>query len=234
MDDSIATKWHIKAALIYLLLTFALFELSNLDIAVQSYFFDMTSNTWLWPKKEPWLKLFLYDTPKVLLALLALTIIFALAFFNKKAVIKAYKQPLIIMLASLITTPLIIGGLKATTNTACPAALANYGGAIPYIKVLESYPTGRKPTKLQKCFPAGHASGGFALLAFVFLFKTKANRQRAALLALSTGWIMGGYKIAIGDHFLSHTLITMGVAWLVSCTIALVLNQFYLPKTTNT
>ncbi len=36
------------------------------------------------------------------------------------------------------------------------------------------------------------------------------------ITALIIGWSMGIYKMAIGDHFfLSHTLITMILAWLI-------------------
>ncbi len=32
---------------------------------------------------------------------------------------------------------------------------------------------------------------------------------------MATGWTMGGYKMAIGDHFLSHTVTTMILAMLI-------------------
>ena len=34
------------------------------------------------------------------------------------------------------------------------------------------------------------------------------------------GWSMGTYKMLIGDHFLSHTVITMILAWLLILVIA--------------
>ncbi|KAB7881964.1 PAP2 family protein, partial [Poseidonibacter ostreae] len=37
----------------------------------------------------------------------------------------------------------------------------------------------------------------------------------ALIFALSVGWSMGTYKMLIGDHFLSHTIITMLIAWLL-------------------
>jgi len=44
-------------------------------------------------------------------------------------------------------------------------------------------PASEVPISQQRCFPAGHASGG--------------------------------YKMLIGDHFLSHTITTMLLAWLI-------------------
>jgi len=69
------------------------------------------------------------------------------------------------------------------------------------------------------CWPAGHASGGFALLSLFFLFKTKKNRYIALIGALTVGWSMGVYKMLIGDHFLSHTILTMILAWLIVLVI---------------
>jgi len=71
-----------------------------------------------------------------------------------------------------------------------------------------------------KCWPAGHASGGFALLSLFFLFKSRKNKKIAIITALSVGWAMGLYKMVIGDHFLSHTIITMMLAWLIVLIIA--------------
>ena len=43
------------------------------------------------------------------------------------------------------------------------------------------------------------------------------------------GWSTGTYKILIGDHFLSHTVVTMLLAWLIILTIVgLVRSKKYL------
>lgn len=219
MNNLNLTK-HILISIVYLVLVFGLFELTNLDLTIQNYFYDNVKDVWLWSKKEPVLKLFLYDTPKKALAFFALGIIISLLFFRKRDLIKPYKYGLIVVLLSLIITPSVIGLLKATTNSACPVALENYGGDIPYVKVLASYPPNKIPSKIQKCFPAGHASGGFALLSLFFIFITKKNQTLAIVFSMSLGGLMGSYKMIIGDHFISHTLITMGMAWFLTCTIA--------------
>ncbi|KAB7885411.1 phosphatase PAP2 family protein, partial [Poseidonibacter ostreae] len=85
----------------------------------------------------------------------------------------------------------------------------------PDVKLFDSYPTEFVQNKKIKCWPAGHASGGFALLSLFFLFKKRINQIYALIFALSVGWSMGTYKMLIGDHFLSHTIITMLIAWLL-------------------
>ena len=52
-------------------------------------------------------------------------------------------------------------------------------------------------------------------MALFFLFKTPKNQKRALIGALVIAWGMGTYKMLLGDHFLSHTIITMIMAWLI-------------------
>jgi membrane-associated PAP2 superfamily phosphatase len=84
-----------------------------------------------------------------------------------------------------------------------------------------------RPNKRQRCFPAAHASGGFALLSLYFLFKKRRNRRLALGFALTLGWLMGGYKMVVGDHFISHTLITMELAWLLINFVAFFENYIW-------
>lgn len=52
-------------------------------------------------------------------------------------------------------------------------------------------------------------------MALFFLFKNPINQRLALGVALIVGWSMGTYKMLLGDHFLSHTIITMLMAWLI-------------------
>ena len=93
-------------------------------------------------------------------------------FFRKKTLIQEYKKGLIIVLLSAVFIPLIIGSLKAITNTPCPCNIVNFNGVYPDIKVFDSYPKDFIQESKIKCWPAGHASMGFSLMALFFLFKT--------------------------------------------------------------
>lgn len=44
---------------------------------------------------------------------------------------------------------------------------------------------------------------------------TRRWRVGAITLGLGLGWWMGGYQMLKGAHYLSHTVTTMLVAWLV-------------------
>ncbi|QKF68597.1 phosphoesterase [Arcobacter venerupis] len=200
---------------ILLIAVIALFQFSNLDIFVQNFFYNFDTKNWLLQKEESILRFFLYDGIKVLLIIFAVAILFSLIFLRKKQFIQEYKKGLIIVLLSAIFVPSLIGTLKAVTNTPCPCDIVHFNGTYPDIKVFDSYPKDFVQTSKIKCWPAGHASGGFALMALFFLFKTVKNQKRALIGALIVGWSMGTYKMLLGDHFLSHTIITMLLAWLI-------------------
>lgn len=208
-----------------LIAVIALFQFSDLDIFIQNFFYNFELKVWLIDKDEPILKFFLYDGMKIFLILIAVAILFSLVFLRKKRLIQEYKKGLIIVLLSAIFVPLMIGSLKVISNTPCPCNIVNFNGVYPDIKVFDSYPKDFIQPSKAKCWPAGHASGGFALMALFFLFKTPKNQKKALIGALIVGWSMGSYKMLLGDHFLSHTLITMIMAWLI-ILIIVKLTQF--------
>ncbi|MDY0051225.1 MAG: phosphatase PAP2 family protein [Aliarcobacter sp.] len=200
---------------ILLIAVILLFQFSELDILIQNFFYNFETKVWLIDKNEPILKFFLYDGLKIALIIFAVAILFSLIFLRKKEFVKEYKKDLLIVLASAIFVPLLVGSLKAITNTPCPCNIVHFNGKYPDIKVFDSYPKDFVQTSKAKCWPAGHASGGFALMALFFLFKTLINQKRALIIGLIVGWSMGIYKMLLGDHFLSHSIITMIMAWLI-------------------
>jgi membrane-associated PAP2 superfamily phosphatase len=108
--------------------------------------------------------------------------------------------------------PLLIGQLKDVTNVFCPRQNRRYGGDVPYVRVFERYPEGDRPARRGKCFPAGHASGGFALIGLLWLRRSRWWRAGAIAAAMLVGWAMGTYQMLNGSHFLSHTITTMFIA----------------------
>ena len=208
-----------------LIAVIALFQLTELDIFVQNFFYNFETQNWIIDKNEPILKFFFYDGIKILFIIFDVSILFSLIFLRKNKLIQEYKKGLIIVFLSGISVPLIIGSLKDITNTPCPCNIVHFNGLYPENKVFDHYPEEFIQKSKAKCWPAGHASGGFALMALFFLFKTPKNQKRALIGALIIGWSIGTYKMLLGDHFLSHTLITMLIAWLI-ILIIVKLTQF--------
>lgn len=199
-----------------LLAIFFLFELTNIDIFVQNYFYDNTAHKWLLSHQKGSLAdMIFYSGIKKAIIVFGVIILF-LYFYSFKgsaSVLKGYRDGLLIVWLSIVIGPSVIGFLKAVSNVPCPCDFRGFGGDYPYIRVLDFMP--QDIIKKFKCYPAGHASGGFALMSLFFLFKTDKNRIIALITAIVIGWSMGIYKMLIGDHYLSHTVITMILSWLV-------------------
>lgn len=209
--------------IIILTITIIFFALTDVDIVLQDYFFNTKTHTWILNKHtEPYHFIF-YSGMKKLLLLIGVFFLITLIFFRKNKHINPYKKGLFIVVLSAALVPFTVGELKTYTNMPCPKNEIHYGGEYPRTAVWESYPVSFNKPHI-KCWPAGHASGGFALLSLFFLFKRKRNRKIAFTSAMVIGWSMGLYKMLIGDHFLSHTIIAMLLAWLIILLIVKVIN----------
>ena len=106
--------------------------------------------------------------------------------------------------------------LKAASTTSCPWSLTDFGGVAQY---------GSHWTHLfgsngggGGCFPAGHASTGFAFLGGYFAYRsTDPRRARAWLVgALVAGLVLGVAQQVRGAHFMSHTVWSGWVCWCVA------------------
>jgi membrane-associated PAP2 superfamily phosphatase len=211
---------HIIFTLLLIGAALIVFEFSSIDIWVQNYFYDFVTHTWLIEKNQPVLRFLFYDGIKMLLLIVGGVLLIFFIFIKTMRPLQEYKKELLLVLLAAIFVPAFIGFLKAMTNMPCPCDLQMYHGRYPAIGLFENYPQDFVQRSKIKCWPAGHASGGFALMAFYFFFKSRKNRNRALIVALCIGWGMGSYKMLIGDHFLSHTVFTMLFAWLIIVILA--------------
>lgn len=220
-------KQQIIFTSILLLASILFFGISSIDITIQDHFFYPNTHTWYLDKNmEPYHFLF-YTGIKKLLIFIAICFLLTFIFLRKHPLIQSYKQGILIVILSAIFVPVIVGALKKTTNMPCPKDEIHYGGDYPRTAVWESYDEPYTSKKHIACWPAGHASGGFALMSLFFLFKRKRNRYLALIFALVIGWSMGNYKMMIGDHFFSHTWITMLLAWLIILLLQFNITYFY-------
>jgi len=207
-----------------LILTIFLFESTAIDITLQDYFYH--SQQWLIDKDNQILRLIFYDGIKKIFIFFVFFVLIALLFFRHTQIVQEYKQGLLVVLLSCVIVPLVVSGLKATTNIPCPKDISHYNGKYPYVTVFSSYPKDFQQQGKIKCFPAGHASGGFALLSLFFLFKRKRNQKIALISVMILSWSIATYKMLIGDHFLSHTLVTMLLAWMLILLIRYSLKKY--------
>lgn len=207
------TGWALAPTLFALIGTLAVFQLSDLDRLVQAHFYDADTARWIWDRHEPFGKAVLYDGVRIAVGLYAVGLIVALVVGHRQGFSEFTRKGLWIALLTVVLLPSLVGGIKKVTNLACPRAIADYGGEVPFIHLFDSRPA--QTRRDHQCFPAGHASGGFALLALPLLSRSPRRRRWLLVGALAFGWVIGLYKMLIGDHFLSHTIVTMLLAWLV-------------------
>jgi len=197
-------------AFVALAAVFAVFEFTELDLALQDRLFDFATGTWIVDAKDPVGRALFYNGPKyaiIATALAVLVLSLGPSRWREKA--RVGRPGLFVALLTLITVPVLVGASKANTNVFCPSEIRRYGGDVPYVKVLERFPADDRPARKGRCFPAGHSSGGFALIGLLWLRRSRAWRNGIIALTMATGWWMGGYQMLKGAHYLSHTLVTM-------------------------
>jgi len=204
------TFWPVLALLVA---TLALFELTSLDLRVQDRFFDFGAQRWTVDAHAPVGRVLFYNGPKLLLIATGIGLL-VLALGPASWRRGRTRRDVWVAFATLASLPVVIGAGKATTNVFCPSEIRRYGGDVPYVKVFGRYPADDRPERRGRGFPAGHASGGFALFGLVALARTRRGRWLGVGAGLAMGWWMGGYQMLKGAHFLSHTLVTMWVGWL--------------------
>ncbi len=210
-----------------MLLCLLVFSVTPLDIWVQRALYLPPSHQWLWSSDEPVLRLLLYDGIKLLLALFVIALIVLLTAGRNRPVVRSHREGLWVVVLSMILVPLSVSMLKAATLIPCPKNLVVFGGDLPHASLLSQLFGNELSSANKKCFPAGHASGGFALMSLYFLFDSRKARRQAVWFALANGWLMGVYKMAIGDHFLSHTLMSMLIAWFEINVIYLAVHRLF-------
>ena len=210
-----STKQIIFTAFL-LLAVILIFQFTDFDIEFQSIFYNFETKSWILSKDNYLADLIFYSGFKKIFIIFASIILLlsVLSFFKKIKILEKYKKGLLIVCLSTILVP-SLASLKSVTNVPCPVDIIEFGGDSIDVKILESYPKDYIQEKKQRCWPAGHATMGFSLMSLYFLFKKPRNQKIALAFGVTVGVLTGGYKILIGDHFLSHTLVTMILAWLV-------------------
>lgn len=222
--------WWLHLILPILLAIFMLFlyPITGLDGLFIQSFYD--ANSLRFPLKQDWfLENIMHVSLKYLVVIIALGLFIFWIFGLKILVLKSktfntrclqiYHQHFIWVFIAMLITTTAISVLKHMSNHACPWNLLIYGGDQPLLALFEALPIG---ATAGHCFPGGHASGGFALMAFYFGFKDTnakvANIKLANLglfIGLSLGFAMGWAQMMRGAHFMSHNLWTAWIVWML-------------------
>lgn len=120
------------------------------------------------------------------------------------------------VLVAMAVSALSVSVLKETTGVHCPWSLVDFGGSEKFVS-----PSLSLAPQPGRCWPAGHAGTGFTLFALYFALRDKARiASRFVLLGVV---LFGGFcawvRVMQGAHFLSHSLVTMVLDWLICAGI---------------
>jgi membrane-associated PAP2 superfamily phosphatase len=199
-------------------LSLALEVFTDTDIRLQDHFYNFETHQWLINPQASLPRFVFYTLPKLILYPVGALLLVSCFNVLVRTKLRLDRRESAYLFCCLAAIPLVAGTGKNLTHVHCPSELERYGGTEIYAKVItRNRPAFRKVPP--HCFPAGHASGGFALFALYFL------RRKAIWLApgLGVGWIMGLYQMFKGAHFLSHTLTTMFLALALAAAFAPIL-----------
>jgi len=176
-----------------------------------------------WAMKQAWLtEGLIHRGGRALsgLASLAVGLLMLRGFCARHSRLRAARWPLLRLLASVALATGVISLIKQHSGMDCPWDLSQYGGLRPYYSLFASRPAGLRASG---CFPAGHASAGYAWLGlYCFAVSVRPRwASRALALGLGAGLVFGIGQQLRGAHFLSHDVWTAAICWFVALGIHL-------------
>lgn len=129
--------------------------------------------------------------------------------------VNAHGQLLACVLLSLVG----VAAFKQLLPMDCPWDLLSYGGSQQFVGLFSPWPSDRAPNA---CFPAGHASVGYAWLGLYFYCRQLLPRLALPALMLSSilGLVLGINQQLRGAHFISHDIATAAWCWSMACLTA--------------
>ncbi|KFE53470.1 phosphatase PAP2 family protein [Pseudomonas syringae] len=116
----------------------------------------------------------------------------------------------------------VIHFLKSHTSIYCPVETTLYGGAELHREWFENFTLWRE-AGAGRCWPGGHASSAFSLFALYFIARRYRWQHSRLLLAGITvlGLVYGTTRVLQGWHYLSHTFWAGIFVWLSTLLVAL-------------
>lgn len=126
-----------------------------------------------------------------------------------------YQRDFVFVVTAFALSTSIIHYLKSHTGVYCPVETTLYGGSQPHLEWFDHF-TWFDKAGAGRCWPGGHASSGFTLLAlyFVALRHRWAHARPLLLAVLLLGLVYGSTRVLQGWHYMSHTFWAGIVVWL--------------------
>ncbi|HSG93530.1 MAG TPA: phosphatase PAP2 family protein [Methylotenera sp.] len=204
---------HIAPAFIFMLLMALVYPQTQLDTRITDLFFDAQLHRFTL-KNDPFLTVWMHVRLKWLMVATALASLALALCSYRLSSLNEYRQSLLWVFAGMVISTTAVSVFKHYSVHGCPWDIVLYGGRLPLLDLFTSPPAG---TEAGACFPAGHPSGGFALMTFYFAFMHKKPRFSVLMLwiGMFMGLLMGLVQVMRGAHFLSHVLWSGWLVWMV-------------------
>lgn len=209
---------HLHAPLAVFVLLAAIFAMTPLDLVIaRAAFFDTANSHWI--GADSWvINEFLHTGGRwAVRGLTALALALWIATFVERDWRPLRRPAAFFTIATLLSIG-VVGLLKVLTNVDCPWDLAQFGGRFPYVELFADRPDA---LRIGRCFPAAHASSGYALLALYFMLRERhaALAKIGLAVGLLTGLTFGIAQQARGAHFVSHDLWSAFLVWTVTVSV---------------
>jgi membrane-associated PAP2 superfamily phosphatase len=209
---------HLQIPFALFVVTATVFAVTPLDEHIaRAVFFDAASAHWI--GAHSWVINELLHTAGrwAIRAMVALVLAFWVATFVRRDW-RTLRRPAAFLTIAMLLSMGVVGLLKTVTNVDCPWDLVPFGGRFPYVELFADRPDA---LRAGRCFPAAHASSGYALLALYFVFRER--HARLAKLGLGVGLLagltFGLAQQARGAHFVSHDLWSAFLVWTTTLSI---------------
>lgn len=209
---------HLRPPLLLFALLAPVLAISSVDVVIaHALFFDEIGSRWIGANSW-WTNQLIHHDGTVLIRSLggSALILWATTFLRPQW--HTLRRPALYFFLSVGLSVGVVGLLKALTNVDCPRDLSEFGGSFPFVHLFAD-----RPDELRhaRCFPAAHASSGYALVALYFVLRERS--QWASRLGLAVGLVMGLiFGIAQqsrGAHFVSHDVWSAWLVWIISLSL---------------
>lgn len=181
---------------------------TGIDQQTSDLFFEPSTGHWLIDHDTSGLRLWFYDGPKLSLMLFGLVLLSVMLRPSLAPAGWMTRREAMFLVACLVIVPLAIAGIRNHSNVHCPVTLQRYGGMETDDTGLMRLSEFLEPRQKGRCWPSGHASGGFALLCLAWLKRRRVTQLWFLVPGIVAGISMGIYQVARGAHFASHVLVT--------------------------
>ncbi|WP_460926409.1 phosphatase PAP2 family protein [Pseudomonas sp. MC6] len=226
-------------------LVFLMFDMTRIDIAFSNLLFDPLTQSFPLDKIQffeklthKWARIIPNWTAEIALIGALLSVVWPLVNPHKRPRLGAmlerskvapvlrfaadYRRDFLFVVVAFAVCTGVIHFLKSHTSVYCPIETTLYGGKMAHIEWYSNFQLFHEAGS-GRCWPGGHASGGFTMLALYFVARRYQWRFSSAILwgSLLLGFVYGTTRVLQGWHYMSHTFWAGIFVWLACLLTAL-------------